>query len=360
MSSQALDVSKLRDYWQHCIPWFDHSRPYKVQQAAHGQGNPTFIITDATGKSVVLRKRPAGKLAPQLHRVDREYHVIKALESTTVPVPKALLLCEDESIIGTVFFVMSFLPGRIFIDMRLKSFGHDERRDYYYSAVKVLAQLHSINPSTLSLPSSITSKAGNFYAKQLVMWDSLSRQQAKVKDVETGEELGMLDRFDDILGWLKRNMPRDEVAVMHGDYKLDNLMFHATKPEVIGLLDWERWSLGHPLADLANLALGRYWTFETLYNLNETGQEPDIGIPSTNELVQWYCKESHRAYPIPAWNYARAFSAFQMAVGAQNVASRGMQRTSNTPQAIGTRIIIPELTRLVLSFVDRGDLKSNL
>jgi aminoglycoside phosphotransferase (APT) family kinase protein len=208
-----------------------------MKQFKLGQSNPTFLLIDANDKKLVVRKKPPGALISKTaHAIDREFRVLKALNSTDVPVPKVLHYCKDLSIIGTEFYVMEFLDGRIFSDVLLPTVNVPERKSYYQSIVKTLAMLHSVDFSAVGL--SGYGREGGFYERQLSSLYKLSQVQAAVKG-DDGLAVGELYRLPEIMKWLTNNMVQDQVTLIHGDFKTDNIVFHPETKAVIGILDWE-------------------------------------------------------------------------------------------------------------------------
>ncbi|KAK0613051.1 kinase-like domain-containing protein [Bombardia bombarda] len=256
---QPIDIKALEAWVANVVPEIE--APLDLKQFGFGQSNPTYLITAATGARYVLRKKPPGTLVSRTaHQVEREYRIIAALgRSTDVPVPRAYCLCEDDAVIGTPFYIMSYLDGRIFEDPVIPNVLPDERRAIWGDAVRVLARLHRVSPASVGLRD--FGRPAGFYARQVRTWSAICEAQAAVKDVESGEPVGQLPRFDDMMGFFgdERHQPVDRGTLVHGDFKIDNLVFHKTEPRVIGILDWEMSTIGHPLSDLSNL-LTPYFT----------------------------------------------------------------------------------------------------
>lgn len=207
-------------------------------QFGFGQSNPTYQLTAADGTRYVLRKKPPGPLVSQTaHRIEREYRIIRALEKTDVPVPKAYCLCEDESIIGTPFYIMEFLDGRIFEDPVIPSVLPDHRRVIWADAVRTLAKLHRVDPRSVGLED--FGKHTGFYTRQVKTWRAVCDAQAAVRDVETREAVGHLPHFAELMEFFadERQQPADRGTLIHGDFKIDNLVFHKTEPRVIGIIE---------------------------------------------------------------------------------------------------------------------------
>lgn len=207
-------------------------------QFTFGQSNPTYLIIAADGQKFVMRKKPPGKLISTMsHRVEREYQIIRALEGTDIPVPKAYALCMDDSIIGTPFYIMEFLDGRIFEDQTMPGIPAEERGALWRNAIKILARFHSIDPQKVGLES--YGKAGKFYNRQIRTWETICAIQEKVVDVRTRQPVGRLPYLNECLQVFRnqRLQPKDRLSLIHGDFCLDNLVFHKTEPRVIGILE---------------------------------------------------------------------------------------------------------------------------
>ncbi|UQA63341.1 phosphotransferase family protein [Polyangium aurulentum] len=298
-----------------------------ARQFAGGQSNPTYWIGfeggEAGEQQLVLRKKPPGELLPSAHAVEREYRIMRALASTDVPVPPALALCEDKSIIGTPFFVMRYVPGRIFWDPRLPEVSAPaERRAIYAEYIRALAALHRVDYVAVGLGD--YGKIGGFVERQVQRW---SKQYEASR---TGEVPSM----DALMAWLAKNVPaRDETTLVHGDYRIDNMIFapEGQKAQALAIIDWELSTLGHPVSDLAYTCM--------VYHLALPGRGSlaDIdfaatGIPSQDEFVEEYCRLTGRAY-IDNWPYFVAFGIFRLAAIAQGVYKRSLQGNASSESA---------------------------
>ncbi|MBV7485089.1 phosphotransferase [Bordetella sp. BOR01] len=277
---------------------------------AGGQSNPTFLLEDATGRRV-LRKQPPGTLLPSAHAIDREYRVMSALADTAVPVPRMLHYCEDRGVIGTPFYLMSYAQGRVFMDPALPGLAPPERGALYAEAGRVLAALHAVVPGQVGLDG--YGRAGDYYARQVARW---TRQY---HDTETGPIAAM----DALIDWLPRHLPADDgqVCLVHGDYRIDNLVFDAAAPRAIALLDWELSTLGHPLADLAYHCM--CWRIPPSLWRGIAGLDLQaLGIPDEAGFVAAYCRA--RGIGAPAnWDFYLAYSFFRIAAILQGVYARG-------------------------------------
>lgn len=207
-------------------------------QFGFGQSNPTYQITDAAGNKFVLRKKPPGKLLSKTaHRVDREYRIIHALRDTDIAVPKAYALCEDDGVIGTPFYIMEFLDGRIFEDFAMPGVGPEERTALWKAAIETLARFHKVDFRKVGLEK--FGRHEGFYSRQVQTWTTICEKQAQVVDVETKEPVGQLPHFEEMMAFLGdvKQQPKDRATLIHGDYKIDNVIFHKTEPRIIGILE---------------------------------------------------------------------------------------------------------------------------
>jgi aminoglycoside phosphotransferase (APT) family kinase protein len=210
-----------------------------------GQSNPTYQIKSSDGSKYVLRKKPPGRLLSKTaHQVDREYRVLHALERTDVPVPRAIILCEDENVIGTIFYIMEFLDGRMFENPSFPGVSASDRREMWHDAVRTVAKLHRIDPKDVGLET--FGKPTGFYNRQIKTFRRLAESQAAAKDKDSGEAVGQIPHFDEFLDFFadENKQPKDRGVLFHGDYKIDNLVYHKTEPRVIGILDWEMSTIG--------------------------------------------------------------------------------------------------------------------
>jgi len=307
-------------------------------QFGYGQSNPTYQLTDSTGAKFVLRKKPPGQLLSQTaHKVDREYRIIKALQQTDVPVPKVYCLCQDANVIGTDFYIMEFLNGRIFEDASLPGVSPADRTAMWKDAVRVLATFHSVSPASVGLES--FGKPSGFYIRQLKTFNTLEGIQAAARDKETGEPVGHIPHFADMVAFFSdpATQPRDRSSFVHGDYKIDNLMFHATEPRVIGILDWEMATIGHPLSDLVNLltpfaAAERNDAAQLTRRTNSFGASATPGLPSKAQCLEWYTAVTAWD-PRPDLKWGEAFGAYRACIIFQGIAARYALRQASSARA---------------------------
>jgi len=277
--------------------------PVVSTKIGYGQSNPTYFLTDAAGTRFILRKKPPGTIiSPVAHQVDREFRVLKALGSVKgFPVPKVFTLCMDSAIIGTPFYVMEFVKGRIITDPNLGELSPSDRYKAWCSAIETLAWLHSVDPDSIGLQG--YGKKTGFYARHCNTFSRIEAQQAVVKDVKTGKPLGRAhENFDEMIDFVRRNMRSDRYAIVHGDYKFDNLVLHPTEPRVIAILDWELSTIGHPLMD-AVYVVSPFWlegprfshepagpASESSSSPYEPANRPQSGMPEPDDLLDRYTK----------------------------------------------------------------------
>ncbi len=315
-----FDTGRLLAYLREQIP--DLYGVVDVEPLTGGQSNPTFVLKLDGVKRYVLRKKPDGVLLPSAHAVDREYRVMKALQNTDVPVPRMLCLCADESVIGTMFFVMDFAAGRSFWDPALPGMEPAERTAIYAEMNRVIGALHSIDYQTLGLGD--FGKPGNYFARQIARW-SKQYKASETRHIQSMENL---------IGWLPENIPAgDETALVHGDFRLDNMIFHPTEPRVIALLDWELSTLGHPLADFAYHMLA--WRLRPDEFRGMAGLDiADLGIPTELDYVSAYCNRTGRQSISPRdWDFYLAYNMFRLACIRQGIMRRVIDGNASNPNA---------------------------
>lgn len=315
-----LPVDSLATYLEANVA--DFRGPLTATKFKGGQSNPTYRIDAASG-TYVLRRKPPGQLLPSAHAVDREFRVLQALHGTAVPVAQPLHLCSDASIIGSMFYLMSFVDGRILWDPSLPDMDPAGRGDIYTGIIDAMAALHTIDPEAVGLGD--YGKPGNYFERQIRRWTEQYR----------ASETRPLPAMDALIDALPARCPADDgvVALAHGDFRIDNLMFHPQSPRVIAIVDWELSTLGHPLADLGYfcmaLRLPRNPALPGLAGLDRAA----LGIPDEAALLARYSQLTGR--PIPAdWPFVLAFSFFRLAAIAQGVAKRAEQGNASSEQAM--------------------------
>jgi len=316
--SAELPLNRLEPWLAAHVPGF--RGPLAAERFAGGQSNPTYKLTSGSG-AYVLRRKPSGTLLPSAHAVDREYRVMRALARTAVPVPQVHALCEDAGVIGSAFYVMEFLDGRIFWDQRLPEVGVAERGVMFDSMNQVIAALHSLDPGAVGLGD--FGRPGNYLARQIARW---SRQyQAS----ETDKQPAM----DALIEWLPRHLPAEaEARIVHGDYRMDNLVFHKTEPVVVGVLDWELSTTGDALADFAYHAM--MWRVSPELFRGLAGVDfASLNIPTEAEYVAAYCRRTGRP-AVENWEFYIVYSLFRLAAILQGIAKRALDGTAASAEAV--------------------------
>jgi aminoglycoside phosphotransferase (APT) family kinase protein len=315
----ALPEAALSDYLTLCVPGF-HG-PLVATKFAGGQSNPTYKLDAASGR-YVLRRKPPGPLLASAHAVDREFRVLRALHGGPVPVARPLHLCIDESIIGSMFYVMEFVEGRVFWDPSLPDIAPTERHAFFDAMIDTLAALHGVDVESADLAD--FGKPGNYFARQIGRWSEQFRASAT----------GPIPAMETLMAELPGRCPADDgqVALVHGDYRIDNLMFDDVVPRVRAVADWELSTLGHPLADLGYLCMAlrlpRNPALPGLGGLDRVS----LGLPDEAAMLARYSERSGRAIPAD-WPFVLAFSFFRLAAIAQGVAKRAQQGNASSAQA---------------------------
>ncbi|XP_034003416.1 acyl-CoA dehydrogenase family member 11 [Trematomus bernacchii] len=314
-----------------------------VKQYSAGQSNPTFLI-QTPSDSFVLRKKPPGELLPGAHKVDREYRVQKALFSAGFPVPQPLLHCDDAEIIGTEFYLMEHVKGRIFRDLRLPGVSAAERTALYVAAVEALAKLHSLDLASLKLEG--FGKGAGYCKRQVSTWTKQYTAAAH-RDIPAMNELS---------DWLMKNLPANdnEVTLVHGDFRLDNLIFHPTEARVMAVLDWELSTTGQPLADLAYFLMPHYWP-SSMNIISTLGSLKGIeGIPNVADLISIYCRCRGIPSALPELNFYLALSVFKMAGIAQGIYARHLLGNASAPNAEEFGQCVEPLAKIALQLAQRS------
>jgi len=294
----------------------------RIEQFRGGQSNPTFLLTADDGARYVLRKKPSGALLPSAHAVDREFRVISGLNGSAVPVARPLCLCTDASVIGTMFYLMEYVAGRNFWDATLPGMTPPERAALYDEMNRVLVALHRLDYVAAGLGD--YGKPGNYFARQIARWGGQYR----------ASETERIEAMEKLLTWLPANIPQgDETALVHGDYRLDNLIFHSRSPSMLAVVDWELSTLGHPLADFSyHVMLWRIPAGEAggLQGLDLLA----LGIPSEAEYVAAYCARTGRPAIEPrVWEFCMAYNLFRVACIQQGIMKRVLEGTAASRHA---------------------------
>jgi aminoglycoside phosphotransferase (APT) family kinase protein len=320
----AFDVQRLTDYMKQHVEGF--AGGLQVEQFKGGQSNPTFMLTDAKGKRYVMRRKPPGNLLPSAHAVDREYKVITALAKTDVPVAKTYALCEDLDVIGTMFYIMDCVDGRVMWDPKTAGASNEERAAIFDEMNRVIAALHSVDPVAIGLGD--YGKPGNYIERQVARWT----KQYKAAEIDP------IPAADNLIDWLPQHIPAgDEARIVHGDYRLDNVMFHPTESRIVAVLDWELSTLGHPLVDFAYHCMT--WRMPSDQSRGLGGVDlASLGIPSESDYVKLYMKRVGRSLdeiPSPAeWNYYMVFNMFRLVGILQGIAKRAQQGNASSAEAV--------------------------
>ena len=320
-----LDASALTRWLEANVAGF--APPLTVTKFSGGQSNPTYRLDAASGP-LVLRRKPFGELLPSAHAVDREYRLLSALQPAGIPVAAPVALCTDESVIGAMFYVMECVDGRVFWNGALPELTPVDRRAVYERTVATLAQLHGIDPGEVGLGE--FGRPGNYFARQVERW---TRQYRASQTAE-------IDAVERLIEWLPRTVPEQtRVSVIHGDYRIDNLMFHPQRAEVRAILDWELSTLGDPLADFAYLAMN--WSLPGDGRSGLDGLDlASLGIPSRDEAVALYCEATGRA-GLPNLHWYFAFNLFRLVGITQGIRKRIVlgNASSTAAEASAARVV---------------------
>jgi len=315
-----FDTARLAAYLAERIEGF--RGPLEVEQFKGGQSNPTFLLT-ADGARYVMRAKPGpvAKLLPSAHAIEREYRVMSALGSTGIPVARMYALCEDESVIGRAFYVMEYVQGRVLWDQALPGMAREERAAIYDEMNRVIAALHSVDYAAIGLGD--YGKPGNYFVRQIGRWS----KQYQASETEK------IDAMDRLIEWLPRNIPAGgETTIVHGDYRLDNLIFHPTEPRILAILDWELSTLGHPLADFSYHCMSWHippGMFRGISGLDFAA----LGIPSEAEYIATYCRRVGRER-IEHWDFYLAYNLFRIAAILQGIRKRADEGTAASQHAV--------------------------
>jgi aminoglycoside phosphotransferase (APT) family kinase protein len=295
--------------------------PIAVEQFKGGQSNPTYRI-EAGGRHFALRRKPPGKLLPSAHAVDREFRVIQALHKVGFPVARPYVLCEDDGVIGTAFYVMDCVEGRVLWDPLLPGLPKHERSAIWDELNRVIALLHTTDWKALGLEG--FGKEGNYIERQVGRWT----KQYLASETEK------IAAMDNLIAWLPKNIPAsDATTIVHGDYRLDNTIFHPTEPRLLAVLDWELSTLGEPLADFSYHCMS--WHIPaTLFRGMGGLPLAELGIPSEREYVEAYCRRTGRAgVDASTWDYYMAYNMFRLAAICQGIAKRVVDGTAASEHA---------------------------
>ena len=335
----GLDAEGLRPYLEAHVEGF--RGPFEIEKFSGGQSNPTFRITAASG-IYVLRRQPPGDLLKSAHAVDREFRVMSALHSTDMPVARVFHLCEDREVIGSMFYVMEFCDGRIFWDAAIPDVGRAERTAIYDEMIRVLAALHQVDVDAAGLAD--YGKPGNYFERQYGRWSSQYR----------ASELQRIEPMEQLMTWLGGNIPADDgrVTLVHGDYRVDNMIFARDEPKAIALLDWELSTLGHPFADLGYYCMQLRMPQNVGNMSGLRGKDLDaLGIPNEQACVASYCERTG-VDRIDNFSFYVAFSFFRLAAIVQGVAKRAIEGNASSVRAAELGRFVQPIAALALEAIE--------
>ena len=315
-----IDIARLHAYMRANVEGY--SGTLEVEQFRGGQSNPTYRLS-AGGRHYVLRRKPAGKLLPSAHAVEREFRVIQALHGVGFPVARPYVLCENDGVIGTVFYIMDCVEGRVLWDQALPGMDPAQRFAMWEELNRVIALLHTIDYRAVGLEG--FGKEGSYLERQIARWSKQYR----------ASETEKIEAMDNLIAWLPEHIPPgDETTIVHGDYRLDNTIFHATEARILAVLDWELSTLGHPLADFSyhcmswHIPAGKFRGIEGL-------PIAELGIPSEQRYIEMYCKRTGREGIDPStWDFYMAYNLFRIAGITQGIAKRVLDGTAASAHAV--------------------------
>ncbi len=324
LAAQAIELGELRS----------------ADKFGDGQSNPTYLLTTSTGE-YVLRRQPPGELLKSAHAVDREYRVIDALRDSEVPVARAIHLCQDRGVLGSLFYLMSYEPGRIFWDPTLPDLDPTGRGAIYAEMNRVLAALHDVDVDAAGLAD--FGRPGNYFERQVSRWTRQYR----------ASETATIPAMNRLIEWLPRNLPPDDgkVSLIHGDYRIDNIIFAQDAPRARAVLDWELSTLGHPYADLAYQCM--QWRMDRDCVIPGLGDidRAALGIPAEADYVAAYC-ERRGIEAIPDWTYYLVFGFFRFAAILQGVGKRALDGNASSDKAFAYGALAPRLARMAVALIE--------
>ena len=337
--AHRFDEAALERYLNAHVAGF--AGPLAVRQFAGGQSNPTFVL-ESGGRTWVLRKKPPGTLLPSAHAVEREYRVMQALRDSGVPVPSMLHLCTERSVVGTEFFVMQHVAGRVLRDPLLPGMTPAERSRLYDDFVDVLARLHRVDPAAVGLAD--FGRPGSYYTRQVGRW-------AKQYKASETERIPAMERLID---WLPANVPADDATgVVHGDFRIENCVVHPEEPRILAVLDWELSTLGHPLGDVAYCCMPYRGQLGSSMGSLQGCSLAANGIPSEAEFLARYCRATGRGR-IAHWDFYIVFALFRVAAIAQGVYRRGLDGNASSDDATTFRDACRSRAELAWGIVETG------
>ncbi|MEH6435572.1 phosphotransferase [Massilia sp. DD77] len=340
---QRFDTGAL-DAWMRTHVEDYPGGPLDAEQFKGGQSNPTFLLRAAGGKRYVLRTKPgpAAKLLPSAHAIEREFRVMKALHGAGFPAPRQYALCTDEAVIGRAFFVMEHIEGRVLWDQSLPGMTPGERAAIYDEQNRVIARLHTIDYAAIGLHD--YGKPGNYFARQIERW---TRQyQASITEP--------IEAMDRLIDWLPAHIPPgDDTSIVHGDYRLDNLIFHPSEPRILAVLDWELSTLGHPLADFSYHCMS--WHIPPGQFRGIAGLDlPALGIPSLQDYVARYCERTGKTIREEDFDFYLAYNMFRLAGIMQGIMKRYVDGTASSSAALENGKAARPMAEMAWRFASRG------
>jgi aminoglycoside phosphotransferase (APT) family kinase protein len=340
-AEHRFNIGPLEDYLREHVDGF--AGPLTVKQFRGGQSNPTYLLEAASGR-YVMRRKPPGKLLKSAHAVDREFRVISALHKTGFPVPRPYVLCEDESVVGTVFFIMDFVEGRIFWELDLPASDRDERQAIYDNVNQTIADLHNFDYESIGLAD--YGKPGNYFSRQISRWS----KQYKASEIDP------ITNMDRLIAWLPGNIPEDDsTSIVHGDFRLDNMIVHPTEPRIIAVLDWELSTIGHPLGDFTYHLMSWQMPEIGIGSAGLLGKDlAALGIPGEQEYVDRYCRRTGRHDGIRDRDFYSAFNFFRIAAILQGIAGRVRDGTASSAHAAKSAKVVPALAEMGWTYAQRA------
>ena len=338
--AHSFDADRLDEYLRARIEGY--AGPLTVRQFKGGQSNPTYLL-ETPGSSYVMRRKPPGELLKSAHAVDREFRVISALHAQDFPVPRPYLLCDDDKIVGTMFYIMEFVQGRIFWDLDLPDCASDERRQIYDNVNDTIARLHSLDFRAIGLDD--YGKPGNYFARQISRW---SKQYV-------ASETDSIGAMNQLIDWLPNNIPDDESdSVVHGDFRLDNLVVHPSEPRVVAVLDWELSTIGHPIGDFTYHLMAWQMPDIGIGSSGLAGKDlASLNIPEEDEYVAAYCRRTGRN-GIEDRDFYSAYNFFRIAAILQGIAGRVRDGTAASAYASRSGKAVQPLAEMALGFAKRA------
>jgi len=339
MSEHAVAESRVAEYLRNA--GLIESANVQLQAIAGGQSNPTYLLTAGSFKAV-LRTKPPGALLPSAHAIDREFRVMKALEGSGVPVPKMFLYCDDTAVFGRHFYLMEFVQGRTFVEQSLPGLEADQRRAIYGEMSRVISQLHSVDYKAVGLET--YGKPGSYFSRQIARWSRQCQESS----------LPVSDAMQQLMGWLPAHIPSDdETTLVHGDYRLDNLIFHPTEPRILAVLDWELSTLGHPMADFAYHCMS--WRVPASLWRGVDGLDlRTLGIPMEHDYVNAYEHRTGREAG-KHWEFYMAYNIFRMAAILHGIGERAAQGNATASNASETAAVAVPLAQIGWECAKRYD-----